>query len=257
MLFAFIDWRVDGFDFFKFQEQHFYFQSWISIAGILFSSVMALTTFIIYKKTAILSLKYIPISFLLIATAYAIIGYHSSYCKVCSDLGYCAATHNYPPYLIIITFVIFVLITIMFGRNLDLVKKAQILQNFSYGLIAATSLLGITLFVSLSFLEIPNHISYARTVNLEALIFMIPLIVILWAFIYFRHTYKAPGVYLFMAFLSALSFMPQIYHIYTCKDCHTMECSEFYLFSGFIMVIVAGLFIHSVSVQLQENKEEI
>ncbi|WP_373030351.1 hypothetical protein, partial [Sulfurovum sp.] len=45
IIFVFVDWNADGFNFLEFQEQHFYFQSWISIAGILFAIVMAITTF--------------------------------------------------------------------------------------------------------------------------------------------------------------------------------------------------------------------
>ncbi len=255
IIIIYIDWNVDGFNFFKFQEQHFYFQSWISIAGILFATIMAITTFIIYKKTKLPSLRYISISFLLIAIAYTIIGYHASYCEVCSDLGYCAASHSYPNYLIIITFVIFVLSTIMFSRSLDVVKKAELLQKLSYGLIIATIFLSITLFMSLKYLKIQDHISYLSTTNLQALIFILPLIVIVWAFVYFRRTYKASRVYILMAALVLLSFLPQFFHILRCKDCHTMECSEFYVVSGFIMVIVIGLFIHAVSIQLLENRE--
>lgn len=256
IIFVFVDWNADGFNFLEFQEQHFYFQSWISIAGILFAIVMAITTFIIYKETKFPSLKYISISFLLIATAYAIIGYHASYCEVCSDLGYCAASHSYPNYLIIITFVIFVLSTIMFNRSLDVVKKAALLQKLSYGLIIATLFLGITLFISLKYLRIQqDHISYLSTTNLQALIFILPLIVIIWAFVYFRRTYKASRVYILMAALVLLSFLPQFFHILRCKDCHTMECSEFYVVSGSIMVIGIGLFIHAVSIQLLKNRE--
>ncbi|MFC2057519.1 hypothetical protein ACFLR6_01130 [Campylobacterota bacterium] len=256
IIFVLVDWNADGFNFLEFQEQHFYFQSWISIAGILFAIVMAITTFIIYKETKFPSLKYISISFLLIATAYLIIGYHASYCEVCSDLGYCAASHSYPNYLIMITFVIFVLSTIMFSRSLDVVKKAVLLQKLSYGLIIATLFLGITLFISLKYLRIQQgHISYLSTTNLQALIFILPLIVIIWAFVYFRRTYKASRVYILMAVLVLLSFLPQFFHILRCKDCHTMECSEFYVVSGLIMVIGIGLFIHAVSIQLLKNRE--
>jgi len=256
IIFVLVDWNADGFNFFKLQEQHFYFQSWISIAGILFSIIMAMTTFMIYKETKFPSLKYISISFLLIATAYLIIGYHASYCEVCSDLGYCAASHSYPNYLIMITFVIFVLSTIMFSRSLDVVKKAVLLQKLSYGLIIATLFLGITLFISLKYLRIQQgHISYLSTTNLQALIFILPLIVIIWAFVYFRRTYKASRVYILMAVLVLLSFLPQFFHILRCKDCHTMECSEFYVVSGLIMVIGIGLFIHAVSIQLLKNRE--
>ena len=255
IIFVLADWNAGGFNFFEFQEQHFYFQSWISIAGILFAIVMAITTFIIYKKTKLPSMKYISISFLLIATVYAIIGYHASYCELCSDLGYCAASHSYPNYLIIITFVIFVLSTIMFSRSFDVVKKAELLQKLSYGLIIATTFLSITLFLSLKYLKIQDHISYLSTSNLQAFIFILPLISIIWAFIYFRRTYKASRVYILMAGLVLLSFLPQFFHILRCKDCHTMECSEFYVVSGFIMVIVIGLFIHAVSIQLLENRE--
>jgi hypothetical protein len=255
IIFVLVDWNVDGFNFFQFQEQHFYFQSWISIAGILFSAIMAITTFTIYKTSKIPSLRYIPISFLLTSIAYAIIGYHASYCEVCSDLGYCAASHSYSIYLMIIVFVIFVLTIIMFSRRLDIVKKAQLLQKFSYGLIIATILLGITLFISLKYLEIHDHIAYLSTTNLQAFIFLLPLIIILLAFVYFRGTYQASRTYILMAVLASLSFIPQFLHIYRCKDCHVMECSEFYVLSGIIMVIVTGLLIHSVAIQLLENRK--
>ena len=257
IIFVIVDWNVDGFNFFTLQEQHFYFQSWISIAGILFAIVMAITTFIIYKKTKLPSIKYISISFLLIATAYAIIGYHASYCEVCSDLGYCAASHSYPNYLIIITFVIFVLSTVMFSRSLDIVKKAALLQTLSYGLIIATLFLSTTLFISLKYLKIHDYISYLGTTNLQALVFILPLIVIVWVFAYFRRTYKASRVYILMASLVLLSFLPQFFHILRCKDCDTMECSEFYIFSGLLMLIATALFIHSIYKQLQEESEEV
>lgn len=256
--FVFVDWNVDGFNFFKFQEQHFYFQSWISLGGVLFTFVMAITMFIIYKKTKLQSLKYTSLSFLLTATAYSIIGYHASYCKVCSDLGLCAASHNYPLYLIIITLIIFILTIIMLSHSLDIVKKTQLLRIFSYGLIIATTLLIITLFISLQYLETPDSISYIEGGNnLQAFMFLLPVVVIVWVFVYFRNMYKVSGIYLLMALLLSLSFLPQIFHIYMCKDCYTMECSEFYAFSGLIMFIIIGLFIHSVSTKLQKDSEEL
>ena len=255
IIFIMLDWNTDGFNFFAFQEQHFYFHSWISIAGILFAIVMAITTFMIYQKTKLPSIKYISISFLLIAMAYAIIGYHASYCEVCSDLGYCAASHSYPNYLIIITFVIFLLSSIMFSRSLDVVKKAVLLQKLSYGLIIATLLLSIILFISLRYLSTHDQISYLSTINLQALLFLLPLLGIVWIFVYFKRIYKTSSVYLLMATLVLLSFLPQFFHIFRCKDCDTMECSEFYVLSGLIMVIVTGLFIHAVSIQLLENRE--
>ena len=255
IIFIIVDWNADGFNFFTLQEQHFYFQSWISISGILFSIVMSITTFILYKKTQLHSLKYISIGFLLTSIAYSIIGYHSSYCKVCSDLGYCAASHSYPNYLILITFVIFILSIIMSSRSLDIVKKVQLLQKITYGLIIATSLLSITLFFSLKYLEVLDHINYFYTTNLQALVFILPVIIIIFAFVYFRRIYAASRIYIVLALLMSLSFLPQFFHILTCKDCHILECSEFYVFSGLIMLIVSGLFIHAVSIQLQENRE--
>jgi uncharacterized protein with PQ loop repeat len=78
---------------------------------------------------------------------------------------------------------------------------------------------------------------------------------ILSALISIKNISKASGIYLLMALLSSLSFIPQVFHIYACKDCHDMECSEFYVFSGVIMIIVTGLLIHAISVQIDENKE--
>ncbi len=79
------------------------------------------------------------------------------------DLGYCAASHNYSNYLILITFVIFVLSIIMSSRSLDIVKKVQLLHKLTYGLIIATTLLTITLFISLKSLKVLDHIYYFYT----------------------------------------------------------------------------------------------
>lgn len=255
MIFVLKDWRVAGFNFFESTEHHLYFQAWISIAGILFTVAMAVTTSIIYKKTKLQSLKYIPMAFILIAVAYLIIGYHASYCKVCSDLGFCAASHNYPDYLIIITFVIFVLATIILSKKLDLVKKAESSQTFLYGLILAMILLFTASLISLNYLEVPNNISYINTNNLQVVIFIVPLVMILYALMFIKNIYKESGIYILMTLLMSFSFIPQIFHIYACKDCNDMECSEFYVFSGVIMFIVTGLLIHAISIQLKENKK--
>ncbi len=253
-----VDWSVDGFNFFEFQEPHFYFQSWISMAGSAFTFVMAIVIFIIFKKSQLQSLKYIPLSFLLLAIAYAIIGYHASYCKVCSDLGLCAASHNYPLFLNVIAFIIFILIVIMFNRSLDTVKKTQFLFKFSFGIIIATVLLMLILFASIKHLEVPDQLYYLDSVNnLQAFIFLFPVIIIIWVFIYFRKVYKASWIYLLIAFLLSLSYLPQFLHIYTCKECHIMECSEFYIFSVLFTFIATGLFIHSIYKQLQKDNEEI
>ena len=254
--FIFVDWHIDGFNFFKFQEQYFYFQSWISIAGILFAIVMTITTFLIYKNTQLHSLKYISIGFLLTAAAYFITGYHSSYCKICSDLGYCAASHSYPNYLMIITFVIFVLSIIMSSRSLDIVKKVQLLHKFTYGLTIATILLSIILFISIQYIEVLDHIYYFYTTNLQALVFIFPVVIMIWAFIYFRRVYTVSRLYIVLVLLASLSFLPQFLHILTCKDCHIIECSEFYVLSGLIMLIVSGVFIHAMSIQLQEDRKQ-
>ena len=251
------DWSVDGFNFFKLQEYNFYFQSWVSMAGSAFTFVMAIVTFTIYKKTQFQSLKYIPLSFLALTIGYAFIGYHASYCKVCSDLGLCAASHNYPLYLIIIAFIIFILIVIMFNRRLDIVKKTQLLFKFSFGLVIATILLMSILFSSLKYLEIPDKMYYLDSVNnLQAFVYLFPVFMIVWVFVHFRKKYKVSGIYLVIAFLLSLSFLPQILHIYTCKECHTMECSEFYIFSGLFMLIATALFIHSLYKQLKEESKE-
>lgn len=253
IIFAITDWNVDGFNFFELPEHHFYFQSWISLAGVLFTVVMAVTSRIIYNKTKLRSLKYIPISFILMAVAYLIIGYHASYCKVCSDLGFCAASHNYPDYLMVITFVIFVLAAIMLNRDLDLLKKAESSQVLLYGLVLAMAVLLTASLTSLNYLEIPNNISYGTTSNLEVFIFIVPLVMIFSALLSIKNISKASGIYVLMALLASLSFIPQVFHIYACKDCYDMECSEFYVFSGVLMIMVTVLLIHAISIQVKEN----
>ncbi|MBU1216739.1 hypothetical protein KJ870_08015 [bacterium] len=256
LIFVLANWSVDGFDFFKFQEQHFYFQSWISIAGILFALTMSGVSYIIHKKTQLRSLKYIPLSFLLTALAYSITGYHASYCKICSDLGFCAASHNYPNYLVILALVLFALGSIMLSKKLNTQQRANVLYQFSFGLIVATTLLIIPLFISISFMETPSVISYFDTTNLQAFVFVAPLLMTLLMLGYFGMIYKISKIYLFMGILLSMSFVPQIYHIYSCQDCHNMECSEFYVLSGLVMFIVTGLLLHSLSIQLNETQKK-
>lgn len=248
-------WHVDGFDFFTIQTQHFYFQFWISLAGIFFTLTMAVTSYFIYKQRRLKSFKYIPLSFILTAVSYMIIGYHGSYCDICSNLTLCAASHNYPNYLIVIAFIIFTLITIMLSGKLNTAEKAKTLQQLSLGLIIATVLLIIALFVSIDFMETPLIIPYANNQNLQSLGFIFPIVIILIAFVYFNYHYKLNASYFLLALLSCLAFVPQIYHIFRCKDCHIMECSEFYSLAGLIMFIVVGLLLQALSIQLKESSD--
>ena len=253
-VFVVSNFNIAGFDFFVFQEQNLFFQSWISIAGILFSLMMALTTYLMYKNTALPSLKYIPLSFLLTSFAFAVIGYHVAYCDVCSNLTLCGASHNYPNFLIVIGQVIFIFIVILFSKRLDFKHSKKVLQIFSYGLICATVLLMITLFLSLDFIESPNLIQYDNIINPQGLFFLFPLFVILYAIVYFKNNYDFSKQFYIIFILFGASMLPQFYHILICKECHYMECSEFYIFSGIIVFIVIGLLLHSVFIQLKEDK---
>ncbi|QSZ40634.1 hypothetical protein GJV85_00375 [Sulfurimonas aquatica] len=255
LLFSIVGFSTENFDFFVFQEQRFYFQFWISLSGILFTLIMTMCSYGVYKKTQLKPLKYIPLSFLLTALAYMVMAYHASYCEVCSDLALCAASHTYPNYLIIISFIIFVMSAIVFSRRLSIQKRAETLQRFSYGLIVATTLLILTLFISMQYMELTDITPYSGAQNLQAAIFILPMSIVLIAFIYFYRTYKVSKIYMFIAFLLAASFLPQAYHTYICADCDALECSEFYVVSGLIMFVVTGLLIHSVSLQIQDNKE--
>ncbi len=245
--FIWVDWRVDGFDFFKLQENKYYFQSWVSMAGAVFAFTMAISTFFIYKKSHILSLKFISFSFLLTSFAYAIIGYHTSYCKVCSDLSMCGASHNYPNYLVLISLIIFVLTILL----LHIKNHITLLKLFSYGLISASALLTVILFISIQFMETPDIIPYIFTVlNLQGLIFIFPLLLIILSILYFHTIYKLTYITILIFVLISISFMPQAYHIFICNECHAMECSEFYIFSGLFMFMAVGLFIYAISLEL-------
>ena len=250
--FIFIDWSVDGFDFFKAQKYEFFFQSWVSIAGVIFTVVMALTVFFIYKKTRLDSLKFIIYSLLLTSLAFAIIGYHTSYCKVCSDLTMCGASHNYPNYLIVAALIISAIISIL----VNLKNNITVLKVLASGLIAASSLLLIVLFFSIRFMETPDVISYViESINLQGLVFILPVILILTTFIYFKKTYQISTTLSLVFLLLFISCLPQAYHIFICTECHSMECSEFYVFSGLIMLVSIGSLLYSMSLQLEEERE--
>ena len=251
LLFSFLDWRVDGFELLKSQSFEFYFQSWVSIAGLSFTTIMSVTTFIIYKKTKISSLKFMSLSFLLTSLAYLSIGYHSTYCKVCSDLGICSASHNYSNYFIVIALVTFVLsVLLMHAKN-----NISILKFFAYGLITASSVLLLVLFISIEFMEIPGIAFYeVNTINLQGFVFVVPLILIAFSYIYYRKKHKMKKVIVAIFLLVSVSFIPQAYHLFLCEECHTMECSEFYIVAGLMMFMALGLFVYALGQQLKEEE---
>ncbi len=250
IVFTLVGWSVDGFDFFKFQDNKHYFQSWISIAGVIFTFIMSITTFIIYKKSDLSSLKFISLSFFLTSLAYGIIGYHASYCKVCSDLSMCSASHNYPNYFIVIALIIFVVSVLL----ANIKHNIKYLKLLSFGLIFATMLLMIVLFISIKYMETPDIITYVfTTLNLQGYIFIFPLIFILFATIYFRTIYKLTSLTNLIFSLLFISFIPQAIHVFSCDECHIMECSEFYVLAGLLMFISTGLLIYSLSLAIEKK----
>jgi len=250
IVFTFLDWSVDGFDFFAFQDNNHYFQSWISIAGIIFTLIMAIVVFFIYKKSHILSLKFISLSLLFISIAYSFIGYHTSYCKVCSDLSMCGASHNYSNYFIVIAVII--LVVSVFLKNIK--TNVNLLKLFAYGLIGATVALMIVLFLSIEFMETPDTIEYVlTTLNLQGFTFIFPLLFIVLIAQYFHTIYKLTKVTSAILILLFIGFIPQALHIFICKDCHIMECSEFFIFAGALMFIAVGLLIYALSLELEKK----
>lgn len=247
----FADWSVDGFDFFKIQKYELYFQSWISIAGVLFTVVMAISTFAIYKKSKIASLKFVSLSFLMTSFAYGIIAYHTSYCKICSDLTMCGASHNYPNYFTVIALVVSVLAIL----SINLKNNITVLKQFASSLVFASLLLLVTLLISIRFMETPDIMAYViSTINIQGLSFIFPLILIVFSFIYFRKMYKNNKIILVVFTLLFISFLPQAYHIFVCTECNIMECSEFFVASGLMMFIAIGLLIYAIGLQLEEKK---
>lgn len=252
VFFTAIDWSIGGFELLKAQKYEFYFQSWISFAGIAFTFIMAVTTFIIYKRNQLASLKFLSLAFLLTSLAYFLIGYHSSYCQLCSDLSLCSTSHNYSDYFIIIAIVIATLTVLL----VNLKNNITLLKFFSYGIILASFFMLLILILSIQFMENPSLLAYeVKHINLQGFVFIFPLIFIALFYIYFKNTYKLTYSISFLFFLLFISFIPQAYHVFLCSDCYNDECSEFFVFSGFIMYMVIGLIIYSISLQLQENKK--
>ena len=250
IIFTIIDWNIGSFDFIKPQNYEFYFHSWVSFAGFLFSLIMTVTTFIIYKKNQVKSIKLISISFLLTSFAYAIIGYHTSYCKVCSDIAMCGASHNYPNYFILITLIIITLNILL----LNLKNSINLLKLFSFGLIVASLVLLLTLFISMEYMQVPELVSNVIiNINFQGLVFILPMILILLSFLYFKRFYKLSNATVLIFLIMFIAFIPQAYHIFTCRACHDDECSEFFIFSGLFMLIAIGTIIYSIKLQLEER----
>ena len=247
--FVTIDWSVDGFELFKMQKYEYYFQSWISLAGFIFSAIISITTFIIYKKADIESLKWVSLSFFLTTIAYSLIGYHSSYCQVCSDLSMCSASHNYSNFFALMALVLLV-ISILFS---NLKKNISLLKLFSFGLIIASLLMMVVLAISIEFMEIPAMTLYEiDKINFQGFVFALPGVLILLSMVYFKIVNKISNSFVFVLSLLSLSFLPQAYHIFYCQDCHVMECSEFFIFSGLLMITSVGLVIYAISKQLEK-----
>lgn len=250
IVFTILDWDIDTFEFLKVQKYEFYFQSWVSVSGLIFSMVMSITTFFIYAKNKLPSMKFLSISFLLSSFSYLIIGYHASYCKLCSDLSLCSAGHNYSNSFTIIALIILVLTILLMNLKNSIVT----LKLFSYGLIVGSFLVLITLFVSLQFMVMPDFLFYElSTINLQGFVFIFPLILIALSFIYFIKTFKITKSVISVFSLLFISFLPQAYHIFVCKECDIMECSEFYIFSGIIMYMAIGFIIYAISLELKKK----
>lgn len=250
--FIFLDWSVDGFDFFKVQKYELFFQSWVSLAGAVFTAVMGITVFFIYKKSRLLSLKFVSFSFLLTSFAFGLIGYHTAYCKVCSDLTMCGASHNYANYLIIIALIAVTMISIL----VNLKNNIAILKTLASGLVLASLLLFLIVFFSIQFMETPDLMSYViETINLQGFVFILPILFLLLTFIYFKKMYQLSNSISLIFLLLFISFLPQAYHIFICSECHSMECSEFFVFSGLIMLIVIGSLLYAIALQLEEKVE--
>lgn len=246
IFFSVINWQTGNFNFFTIQDFKFYFQSWISIATILFAITMSITMFILYKKNKSPSLKYISLVFVFIALAYSVIGYHAAYCEMCSNLTLCSASHNYPNYLIIAAITIFIAMTLL----LDI----KSLKMFAFALIGGSFLLISTLFFSINYMETPSLIPYEiGTFNLQGFVFFVPLLPIIGMFVYFKTIHQLSLTVSILLLLSASSFIPQAFHIFFCKECHNLECSEFYILSGVMMTIVTGLFMHSLRLHIKEK----
>jgi len=250
ILFLWINWEIDGFEIFT-NNHKYYFQSWVSLSGSIFSLIMAFTIFFIYKKSNLQSLKYIGLSFIFVSLSYATIGYHSSYCKVCSDLSVCSASHNYSNYFVLISLIILVTTILL----LNIKKSINFLMLFSYSLIGSSFIVMIILFTSVPFMETPSIANFIiNDLNIQGFIYISPILLIVLAGIYMHSLHKLSKLILFLFIVLSSSFLPQAYHLFTCNQCNIMECSEFFSIAGLLMFIATGLLIRAISCQFDIEK---
>ncbi len=226
-------------------HNYFYFQSWISLAILVFCLVISYATYSVYKNTKLVGLKFVPVGLFFLSLGIIIIGFHNSYCKVCSDLGFCGTAHNYPNAISVLAVCISLVIYLALqSQDYDLKSS---LKKFWHTLVFGSFIIIIILFISLFYMELPEPISYkAGRFNLQGFVFISISIFCTIAFFTFLVVYYRTRKKIFVAMsvqfiVTALVQLVAAYHIFTCYWCDIEECSEFFALGGIFILI--GMFI--------------
>jgi len=239
------------------REYHMYPQTWVAIAAIIFAFIMAISTFIAYKKTEFKLFKYLPLVFLILAISFIPIAYHTAYCEECASLGACGQVHNYGT---IVALIAIALATVFAVKSFGAEIKGPMMRSLLYGTIAGVFAILLVVFIGSQLMGTPGEMEYPPTVfNPEGFVFVAIILVGLYfsikLFLLYRKTKAGFILPLSLGFLVvALSQILAAKHIFTCYWCHIMECSEWFTLSGICLLIAIMIFYHSFKPFIDELK---
>ncbi len=235
-------WGYDIGDFtFSQIHNHLYFQAWISLATIILSVLLAGATASIYKFTRLETFRLVPAALLVFSLGMIPIGFHNSYCKVCSDLGFCGTAHNYPDIITIIAIYISTSIYVLSESAIKDVGRA--LKKLWRALIIALAAIIAVMLVSLFYMQLPEPIPYkSARINPQGIVFLSVSIFSMVAGIVYVLRYRQTGNkalegVCIQFIVTGLVQLIAAYHIFTCYWCNVEECSEFFVIGGLFILV--------------------
>jgi len=237
---------ISGFEIndFQFSKIHYqlYFLAWVSLGNIIFALILAYASYVVFKHTKLEAFRFIPLSLFFFVVGMIINCFHLSYCKICSDLGFCGTAHVYPNVISILSiglsFVLYLINQVQVLELRFILRKLWIILSFGFGLIV------FILFISLFYMNLPNPISYKiGSLNFQGLIFVFVslfsfLSFSVYCFFYFKTRNRIFVAVSIQFIIIGISQLVSAYHIFTCYWCNIEECSEFFSLSG-IMILTA------------------
>lgn len=246
--FYILNFNIDGFQFSKI-HYHLYFLAWMSIANLILCLILAYAVFVIYKLTNLIPLRFIPLALLFYSFGIIINCFHLSYCKICSDLGFCGTAHTYPNAISLLSICVSLILYIINQTQVNDLKL--ILKKLWSILLIGFLVIIVILFISLFYMDLPRPIPYkVGHFNMQGFIFIFISLFCFLSFIMFfygyikTHSKVLKGVSVQFVVTGLLQLI-SAYHITTCYWCNVEECSEFFSLSGIFILIAMFILWYS------------